>query len=618
MKHLKNSFAFLKSPLTLRIGVSLGIFIAASLLAYIRYTTYIDAPNFYAEDGSVFAKNIMEKGFLEALVTPFNGYFISGLYLLESFGFAINNLLFNGSLLSLPAALGIASYMFWGFLSVLPLLLFWNNFKNKLWPILLSVCLAFLPLPTYNYAIIGTIGNYKFAFLFIAFLLLIKRLQLKQPSKSLYFIDAALILCAFTNAAIYLLLPFALLGYWPGRTKFLTTRFWKSLLRNKGFLSLLILYAFAALQVLYIVAKGGIEDMPGYLQEPYQWAKTIEIFLHRSILFPLDHLLLKDLSNLLVVGGIAGLGILLYKLAKREDRSVLFLGIFAILGSVLLFVTQRPGVSHHFNGYASSGPDQFFYAQNMILLFVLFYIVGRYVDGRGHVKRFDGPRAIIFLLLSLIILSSIVGNDMNRGELMNRSTGSLGYAIQEQCRAQPEATKLDVPLYPVGAQSLPLSAKTYCPQTKAYIPDRQPLPLVAAGNNYIPVNGAKVTQTFKATYNNLEGVSVFFSTFGNAGNSVYSLKLYDQGCKKLLRQALIVGTGVTDNFYHDITFRPIPDSKNETYCFTVEPQRLEQNIPAMAVQLSSPNVYSAGDATKDGKELQEDLVFDILYKESGL
>lgn len=616
MKHLKNSLTFLKSPLILRISISLGVFLAASFLAYIRYTTYIDAPNFYAEDGSIFAKTIMEKGFLEALITPFNGYFISGLYLLESFGFIINDLFFNESLLSLPAAFGIASYLFWGFLAVLPLLLFWNNFKNKAWPILLSISLAFLPLPTYNYAIIGTIGNYKFAFLFIAFLLLIKRLQMKPSGKGIHFIDAALVLCAFTNAAIYLLLPFALLTYWPGRSRVLTAGFWKKLLRSRGFLSLLIVYAFAALQVLYIIAQGGIQDTPGYLQEPYQWAKTIEIFLHRSILFPLDHLFLKDLSNILVVAGTAVLGFILYKLAKREHRNVLFLGLFAILGSVLLFVVQRPGVSHHFTGYTSSGPDQFFYAQNMIFLFVIFYIFGKFLDERT--KRFDVLRAGLFILLSCITLGSIIGNDINRGELMNRSTGSLGYAIQEQCRLNPEATKVTVPLYPVGAQSLTLPTKPYCNEVKSYIPDRQSLPLIAADNNYIPVNSAKVTQTFQASYNNLEGISVFLSTFGNAGNSVYTFKLYDQTCKNQLRQALIVGTSVIDNFYHDTTFRPITDSKNKTYCFTIEPQRLQQGIPAFALQLSNPNIYLEGEASKDNQRLNEDLVFDILYKESNL
>lgn len=616
MRHLKNSFAFLKSPLALRIGVSLGIFIAASFLAYIRYTTYIDAPNFYAEDGSIFAKNIMEKGFLEAVITPFNGYFISGLYLLEGLGFAINHLFFNESLLSLPAAFGIVSYLFWGLLAILPLLLFWNNFKNKLWPILLSASLAFLPLPTYNYAIIGTVGNYKFAFLFIAFLLLIKRLQIKQSSKGIYFIDAALILCAFTNASVYLLLPFALLRYWPGRTKVLTATFWKSLLRNKGLLSLLVVYAFAALQVLYIIAKGGIEDIPGYLQEPYQWAKTVEIFLHRAFLFPVDHLFLKDLNNTLVIAGTVVLGLVFYKVTKREDRGVLMLGLLAIFSSVLLFVTQRPGVSHHFTGYTSSGPDQFFYAQNMIFLFVLFYIFGRFLDERT--KRFDIPRTFIFIVLFCITLGSIVGNDINRNELMNRSTGSLGYAIQEQCRLHPDSSKVDVPLYPVGAQNLALPVKPYCEQVKRYIPDRQPLPLIAAGNNYIPVNSAKVTQTFHANYDNLEGISVFLSTFGNAGNSVYTLKLYDQTCKNQLRQTLIVGTGLIDNFYHDAVFRPIAGSKNRTYCFSIVPERLEPGIPAFAMQLSSPNVYLEGDAIKDDQHLDEDLVFDILYKESSL
>src|SRR5436190_104002 len=85
----------------------------------------------------------------------------------------------------------VLAYLFWAFVCTLPLLLFWNNVRNKVWLILLAITLAMLPLPSFNYAVF-TVGNLKFVFLFIAFLLLVKRHELANTSKWIYVLDAGI------------------------------------------------------------------------------------------------------------------------------------------------------------------------------------------------------------------------------------------------------------------------------------------------------------------------------------------------------------------------------------------------------------------------------------------
>src|SRR5258708_23281277 len=67
-----------------------ALWLVASYLFYRRFPANYLQPNFYAEDGTVFAKNILNYGFWQSLLTTFNGYYIWGLYILEGIAFILN------------------------------------------------------------------------------------------------------------------------------------------------------------------------------------------------------------------------------------------------------------------------------------------------------------------------------------------------------------------------------------------------------------------------------------------------------------------------------------------------------------------------------------------------
>jgi hypothetical protein len=439
------------SPLLRVISSRWAVFVilafVGALFAYWYYPNYLAYPNFYGEDGTLFAQNIITKGLAAALFTPFNGYLIVGLYLLEGAAFVLN-LFFGGAVSSLPVALALVSYAFWGSVCALPVLLFWRELPQKRWLLLISLTLALLPLPSFQYAIIGTIGNFKFAFTFIAFLLLLKRHWLPEGSKWFYGIDAALVLCAFTNMTTVFLLPFALLRYWPGR-KGIKASWLQSLLRTKSFISLVVMGVVILAEVLIMVKLGGLDSTNGYMSEPFETAKTIEIFVYRTLLFPFAYPIwwaLNNLSVLLLLGVVlAGT----FTIARKEDRVVIVFAIYSALIATTLFVSQRSGVSIFFVKYTSSGPDQFFYPQNWIFLFAILFVLARGLFGRAaRAKKIAAILVLVCLPLSLAVVDRLHHPSLQR----EQQTGSFQQHIQEQCSGTNGST-VHVLVYPIEAHS---------------------------------------------------------------------------------------------------------------------------------------------------------------------
>jgi hypothetical protein len=601
--------AYIASVVTNRVFVFLIVGAALAWLTYRRFPLYINEPNFYAEDGSVFAQNIMQHGFLSALLTPFMGYFIVGLYMLEGLGFAVNSIFLGGNILNLPLAFAVVSHAFWAGVSCLPILLFWRDIKHKSYLILISIALVLVQLPSFNYAILGTIGNYKFAFLFIAFLLLVKRHMLPEKSKLFYAIDALLVVCAFTNMTVYLLLPFALLRYWPKRKK-LDMAFVLRLLQNRSFISLVVMGLLVVVQIVYILLHGGVTVSKGYMDEPFEHQKTIELFVQRTFLFPFTYIASKHLNDVIVV--ILFLAALwgLWKVTRKDDRPILFFGLYSAFVGTALFVSQRPGVTRFFSNYQTSGTDQFFYAQNWIFLFIVLFMVARAMERKVGVRW----RIMTVLVLIASPVCVLAHNDFGRGMTSQRATGALWYNAQVIC-SRPHGSSLGLPEYPGGVMAFQVSGSVCDQQVANYTPARAAMPLAPQGNNYVTINGEKtVAQTFTASYNQLSGVSLFVSTFTQTGHGTFGLDVMDASCTQTIRHSEFDATDIADGSYKDIHVAPIPDSKGKQYCFRVTPVRLEPGKPAIAIQLSPPSDKVGGWAIQDGSQLSQDVVFDVLYR----
>lgn len=209
----------------------------------------------------------------------------------------------------------------------------------------------------------------------------------------------------------------------------------------------------------------------------------------------------------------------------------------------------------------------------------------------------------------------VLHNQFGRDIAAERSVGPLWHHAQLQCTV-PHGPIVSLPVYPGGSGlAMPLQGTICTPAVAAYIPPRVALPLAPLGNNYVGLTTATITQTFKADYGQLSGISLYFSTFGARRNtSMYRFELLDSTCQQTIRTTTFKAAAVADNTYFDIHFPAVNDAKGKMYCFKVTPASLQAGQPPLAVQLSAPNLYAAGIATKDQEVLPQDTVFDVLYR----
>jgi hypothetical protein len=597
---------------SIRLGLLAAAYIAIWLLAsYLFYRRFPDNyrnPNFYAEDGKVFASNLINHGFWTAFFTTFNGYYIWGLYLLEKVGFIVNDLLYGGQFVDLPRAFSLVSYGFLGLMAILPLALLRKYIKLPAL-ILIALLVTYVPLRGSDYTIIGAIGNLKFAFLYLAFLLLCYRHLMPEKSKKIYLVDLGLLLCAYTDITVYAMMLFALARYWPKfnfRQALVSLK--DLLLHSQSFQSLVGL-GVLMLPQLYIVKHDGVPVTPGYLTNGFNFHRTIEIFVSRSYLYDILFPINKHLGDIIVVIVFLLLAGLAWRGARRWRQFLVFGGL-TILAGTFLFVVKRTGVSDFFIGYKDSGPDQFFYAQNWVFSFIFVIALVEVVQ---RIK--SGPRrTLVYVILAATAVFYLAPNASSYGTntFMGQTVGNIYAVGQKDCRTSAKTFQLNI--YPAKGWLYPnASRQQVCTSaTIHYQAQDVSLGLAPVGNNYLMVANTSFTQTFKSPDNNLDGLDVFFSTFLQKVKTPYKLELLDASCKQQLASVNVAVGGIADNSFATVVFPTIQNSAGQIYCFTVK--SLKTPSSPLAVQLSAADAYPTGQTKVDGAASPKSIVFELHYK----
>lgn len=583
--------------------------LALSYTFYRRFPNNFQRPNFFAEDGFVFAKNIMELGFFKSFLSPFNGYFIFGIYLLELLGFILNFIFFNNLFINLPRSFALISYLFMGITASLPILLFKNYFQ-KITLLYLTVLTLFVPLIGNDYAIIGTIGNAKFVFFYIGFLLIVYRNMLHRDSKQFYLVDIIILLCAYTNAAVYALLPYAMLRYLP----FIEIRKIKKsiyrLLQNKSFISFSILSALLLPQIIYVLVNG-LQEMPGYLDSPFNYSRLIEIFIGRSTVYAFFYPIYSSLNNLWVIL-IFIIGMLVALRQKYQYKSIYLFGIYAIIVNSILLVISRPGISVFFNGYKGGGPDQFFYAQNMIYIFITTIVIFHAITKSKRWVKYSTLLVFTIVMGGILIPKS---GTFGQNDTYQAEVGSIYLNAMSYCSATKNGL-LNLPAYPSPELTIHnIPREDVCTEnTQNYTPLEFNLGLKPLRNNYVAGLGSKnkLTQTFVSPYPNLNGIGIYFSNFNTKVTSPYRLILFDVNCTKKIHEIDIPVNKIKDNMIMNIDFPKLDNSENKEYCFSVLSTSDVQT--PLAVQLSGEDEYQIGLLTINSIDRKNDIVFNLHYR----
>lgn len=450
-KYLKNH------PTTVTILGFVTLALLGAIFFFIRYPSAYLSSNFFAEDGRYFMKYLLEKGFWGAALTGFNGYLIVGQYIIGEAGIIINSI-FGHGFITLAKAVAVASYLFFGLICALPYLLF-----RKMLGIPLSLITIFLlwitPLGMYDYFVIGSIGNLKFAFIFIATLLIIYRNSKGLCNKWWQFvlIDSVLLLCVLTNIIAVGLLPLLLIRYWD-EIKQLFIKKKVQQFRSAGFLSLIVLAAISFVYLLVVYFKG-VPTIEGYFDGPLHKSSFIALIYSSTIhalLFPITYLF----NN--VFAAIAVLLTLVYLFWRKENRTVTITIVVAILLSIFGFVLNRPGVTEVYLTYnQGQWTSNFFYAGTMLTVFGLCYA------SKGYFRKLTLFSKWLWVgLCGLLIIIFIPAAGFH---LANPYTSAQAYRptlAQEVKRVCSETTNRNTPVtiqvYPWSGWTMDIEKSNVC------------------------------------------------------------------------------------------------------------------------------------------------------------
>lgn len=415
--------------------VSLVLIAIATAFFMYRYQPAFQIPNFYAEDGNIFVNTALHKNFFMTILTGFNGYLVVGQYMLVELAIAVHHIL-GLPFYDLPVVLAVISCAFFGVTAALPFMLLRKQLglfsTFFMWA---AVCLV--ALPSYDYAVLGTIGNLKFLFLVWTFFFILYRNAHSMDIKRTSVADVFIILSVLTYAPAVALLPFAL---WPYRTQLLEFYKLRKLKRlSRGLWALILLGAVCFIYLVIVYIKD-IPEIPGYLDSPYIAAATIKI-LYRVTFYEFLLPLTASMRDLLVLGLV---GITAYLgLRSRATRFLTVFTFWSVAIATIAFVMNRPGVSYAFEVYGPT-PDQFFYAQALLFTFMCICIISAYASRLSLSGK--GVLIVVALLFVWWKVPYIDSNGYNK--VAYERLGTSKSNLTAACRGQ-KGELIDFQIYPV-------------------------------------------------------------------------------------------------------------------------------------------------------------------------
>jgi hypothetical protein len=425
---------------------SVIVVLLVSVIFILRNVPAFTLPNFYAEDATILFQNVYTKDILSTLTSAFNGYLVVGLYLLAYIAVGVNHFL-GGGLVTLPVVTAFVSCLFFGLVASLPYILFRNNLGIKL-SLLTVLFTALVPLGAYDYAILGTLGNLKFLFLYIAFLFVIYRLIRRTSTTWRYVvIDSVLLLCALSNATVAFLLPIILLPYilnTEGKIGFKKIR---DLQLSPGLVSAVALVLLSVIYTLVALLKG-IPKLPGYLDSPFKLEAVLPI-LDRSTYYAFSYPFTASMNSYFVVALSIAFVVLLIRIFMHDksSRYVVLTACWAILLGTGLFVINRPGIGDLYLTYLhKGGPDQFFMAQNMIFIFLIAWLIRKWFNKQNLKKAITlGVVTGLYLIIAIPHGTSYGANST----LYYKSMMPIGPNIEKACKQYADEDKVILQVYPV-------------------------------------------------------------------------------------------------------------------------------------------------------------------------
>ena len=340
--------------------------LAATVIFFARAPVAFMSPLLFAEDRA-WTSQIVTRGFWETAFHAREDYCILGNVIVVWLGMQACEWLCGGDVFQLPRCLAVTSYLFMGAAVSLPILLL----RRQLQPAFLCTAwllACFLPLGIHSaswsgFEILGRAINLGYVFLFIAFVLIWHRAANVKKAWQAVPVDLGLLVCTATNPLCIAMLPATA---WPFLRQLIGPPAARvAVLRDPVFLSLCLL----AVGCLLV---NGVPESRGSAAETavshVSLDVAIEMGVARSLLYPLVWPIYHRLGTWSTLAVAAAATWCLWRFGQPRHRLV-YIGGLATIGLVsIVLVTCRTELGALLEGYRSTFPDRYYYAQNLIAM----------------------------------------------------------------------------------------------------------------------------------------------------------------------------------------------------------------------------------------------------------
>jgi hypothetical protein len=256
-------------------------------------------------------------------------------------------------------------------------------------------------------------------------------------------IDLGILLSAYTSLSVYALVPVVYLPYIAALVRRQLS--WRQLWHDVSFLSAIGLGLLLSIQPI-IMLGWGTATVSGYAESPFDITKSIEIIIARSFYYPLIHSFYHHFTDWLTVLLLAVTAFGIWRYALKSHQWLYLFGMYSIVITTLLLIINRSGIHTFFNHYTSGGPSHFFFAQNLIAVFLLVLFLQDSADIiKNKLYTLLSFGVLGFLFLWGLPEAGVWGKDTT----MAQEVGTFKANAEVACRtSSPDQRELTVRLYP--------------------------------------------------------------------------------------------------------------------------------------------------------------------------
>lgn len=355
----------------------LGLLAVGLIVLYLRNAHSIFTPVLYAEDGT-WSAGLINRGFFDMLFNARDrgDYFVFGNVLFLALAQLSNTVFFGHNLTYLPHFVSLFSMLFYAALAVAPIVLLRDVLRIEA-RLLLWLLVLLVPLGNSSYEVLGRLSNIGFAFLFLAFCLLIwRRYSLQEASrKQIIAIDAMLFLCANTNPLCYPLIAVAFgieaWHHWNSNSR-PRINFWlkkyQALFSTRSALALLMMLFLMGLWLI-LRQKMGSSSLDG----KFILSNIPEAIIARTLLYPIIFPLYSHFNNMTSGVLLLIVVVVLALLAKdiQREKFTLVGAAVVLAGSAAIIIVSRPVLTEILDHYRTTFPDRYYYGLTLFVYLVL-------------------------------------------------------------------------------------------------------------------------------------------------------------------------------------------------------------------------------------------------------